>query len=141
MSEEISSRHQAAGAQQKLIEDNLKEGVGGLRDLEMILLIIKAECGIMQPVNSKLFTEITDKHAELREDLQRLSTAFMFLNNLRNTYRLTVGATDMILPKVLSNTARIMGYQNASSLYAEFKKTCNDVTRAISNILKKLKCD
>jgi len=141
MSEEISSRHKAAGAQRTIIEDNIKEGVGGLRDLEMILLIIKAECGIMQPVNSKIFIEIAAKQEELREDLLRLSTGFNFLNNLRNSYRLTVGATDMIMSAMLNTAAHIMRYQNGKQLYDEFNKTRGEVTHAIANILDKLKCD
>ena len=141
MSDEISSRHKAAGNQQIIVEDNLKEGIGGLRDLEMILLIIKAEYRIMQPVNSKLFTEIANKQAELSEDLHRLLTAFNFLNNLRNTYRLTIGATDMIMPEMLNTAGRIMGYQDGKKLYDEFNKTRSDVTHAIGNILNRLKCD
>jgi hypothetical protein len=94
----------------------------------------------MQPVNSKLFTEIAEKRAESREDLHRLLAAFNFLNNLRNTYRLTVGATDMIIPEMLDTAARIMGYQNGKKLYEEFNKTRSDVTHAIVNILNRLKC-
>lgn len=141
MSEEISSRHRAAGNQQIIVEDNIKEGIGGLRDLEMILLIIKAECRIMQPVNSKLFTEIADKQMESREDLLRLLAAFNFLNNLRNAYRLTIGATDMIMPEMLNTAARIMGFQEGKRLYDEFNKTRSEVTHAIGNILNRLKCD
>ncbi len=141
MSEEISSRHRAAGKQQVIVEDNIKEGIGGLRDLEMILLIIKAECRIMQPVNSKLFMEIADKKVELREDLLRLMSAFNFLNNLRNVYRLTVGATDMIMPEMLNAAARIMGYRDDRGLYDEFNKTRSEVTHSIGNILNRLKCD
>jgi hypothetical protein len=137
---EINARHQAIGAQEIIVKDNIKESAGGLRDLEMILLIIKAQCNIVHAVNSKLFAEIAQDHKELRKDLNRLANAFVFLNNLRNSYRLTIGATDMIMPKMLNAASRLMKYQDGQRLYDEFKKTCNDVTRAIGRIIKKLPC-
>jgi len=137
---EITARHQAIGTQEIIVKDNIKESSGGLRDLEMILLIIKAQCNMVHSVNSKLFAEIAQKQKELRKDLYRLSNAFIFLNNLRNSYRLTVGATDMIMPNMLNAASRLMGYQNGQRLYDEFKKTCSDVTRAIEHIIKKLPC-
>ncbi|MGB7055489.1 MAG: hypothetical protein WBE28_09240, partial [bacterium] len=137
---EINARHQAIGAQEIIVKDNIKESSGGLRDLEMILLIIKAQCNMVHPVNSKLFAEIAQNQKELRKDLYRLANTFIFLNNLRNSYRLTVGATDMIMPNMLNAAAHVMGYQNGQRLYDEFKKTCSDVTRAIEHIIKKLPC-
>jgi len=138
---EIKARHQAIGAQELVVKDNIKEGSGGLRDLEMILLMIKAQCNMVNPVNSKLFAEIAGKQKKFRKDLSRLADAFIFLNNLRNSYRLTVGATDMIMADMLEAASQLMGCQNGHRLYNEFKKTCSDVTRAIERIIKKFPCE
>jgi hypothetical protein len=140
MSEEINSRHRMPAAQRIVVEDNLKETAGGLRDLEMILLMIKAQCNMMHPVNSKLFAEIALQHGESSKDISRLSNAFVFLNNIRNIYRITVGATDVLSPEMLHAAARLMGHPKGQDLYRKFKKTCNEVTITIKNIVSKFPC-
>lgn len=140
MAGEINSRHQTTAKQRTIVKDNIKEGSGGLRDLEMILLMIKAQCNMMHPVNSELFNEIAVNYEELSEDISRLSGAFVFLNNIRNSYRITVGATDLLSAKMLHAAAHLMGYPNGQALYREFKKTCSEVTTTIKNIIKKFPC-
>ncbi|UCF69924.1 MAG: hypothetical protein JSW49_06915 [candidate division WOR-3 bacterium] len=137
---EITSRHQTNEAQRAIIEDNIKEGSGGLRDLEMILLILKAQCNMVTPVNSQLFTEIAERQRALRKELYRLASAFIFLNNLRNCYRLTIGATDMIAHDTLGPAARLTGYENGKVLFDAFKNTCGEVQQTIMKIIKKLPC-
>ena len=137
---EINARHQAIEGQELVVKDNIKESSGGLRDLEMILLIFKAQCNMFLPVNSKLFAAIAEGHKELRKDLERLASAFIFLNNLRNCHRLTVGATDIIIPDMLNAAAHVTSCQSGQQLYDEFKKVCKDVTKVIKRVIKKLPC-
>ena len=137
---EINARHRSIGNQETTVTDNVKESPGGLRDLEMILLILKAQCNLIEPVNSRLFAVIARNQRGLQKELLRLADAFIFLNNLRNSHRLTVGATDVIIPDMLGAAARIMEYRDWQRLYDEFKKTCRDVTRTITHIVKKLPC-
>jgi hypothetical protein len=140
MINEIHSRH-TADKERLLPESNIKESSGGLRDIEMMMLIIKAEFNLREPVNSKLFEIVANAHTNLRNDLKDLSEVLSFLKNLRDVYRLTAGATDTIMIEALHNPARIMGYESAEELFKKFaearKKTAHVIENLISKLIKK----
>ncbi|GAH30998.1 unnamed protein product, partial [marine sediment metagenome] len=54
MINEIHSRQEEAQKDTNL-SNNIKEGVGGLRDIEMLILIYKAKYGIREPINARIF--------------------------------------------------------------------------------------
>jgi len=91
---------------------NVKETIGGLRDIEMLLLIYKARYRLKQPVNRKLMETICQIDARHREDLCRLNRHFNFLKQLRDLYRLTVFAGNDLRIEYLEPAARIMGYRD-----------------------------
>ena len=91
---------------------NVKEGVGGLRDIEIMLLIYKARYRLQQPVNRKLMETICEVDAKHKDDLCKLNKHFNFLKQLRDLYRLTVFAGNELKIEYLEPAARIMGYQN-----------------------------
>ena len=137
MMDEIKSRHMAE--KESLAQDsNIKEGIGGLRDVEMMMLIIKAQFNIKEPVNAKLFEAVALIQDSLKEDLQKLANAFTFLKNLRDVYRLTAGATDTIMLEALNSTALIMGYKNSDELYTKFKDVRAEVEKTISKLINRL---
>lgn len=138
MVEEINSRHHATEEKSMKANNDIKEGIGGLRDIEMMMLIIKAKFNLKEPVNSKLFKDVVDIQKDLKNDLLKLANAFSFLKNLRDVYRLTAGASDIIIIEALSFAAQIMGYKSSKKLYNKFKKTNNDVKKTIVNLIKKL---
>ncbi|NOR18077.1 hypothetical protein GQ543_10295 [candidate division WOR-3 bacterium] len=139
MVNEIDSRHNTVEEKSLVADNDIKEGIGGLRDVEMMMLIIKARFGITEPVNLKLFKDVASKQKDLRDDLNKLAKAFCFLKNLRDVYRLTAGATDVILPEALSNAAEIMDYHSSKKLYNEFIKVKNKVRIIMANLIAKLK--
>jgi len=109
MIQEIQSRHanQSNIGQEHV---DLKEGIGGLRDIEMVLLIYKARYRLRQPVNRRLIQTLCEIEPEHREDFEMLRQAFEFLKSVRDLYRLTVSAEDMLRPEFLERPARILGF-------------------------------
>ncbi|KPJ72362.1 hypothetical protein AMJ52_06555 [candidate division TA06 bacterium DG_78] len=137
MINEIHSRH-TADKEHLLPASNIKESSGGLRDIEMMMLIIKAKFNVREPVNSKLFEIVANAQTNLKHDLKNLSEVLHFLKNLRDVYRLTAGATDTIMIEALHSPARIMGYKSAAELYKKFKEKRKEVEEIIKNLIKKL---
>lgn len=134
---EINSRH-TAEKENLLSAFNIKESSGGLRDIEMMMLILKAKFNLREPVNAKLLEIIAAKQTNLKKDLEDLAEALNFLRNLRDVYRLTTGATDIIVPEVLQNPAKIMGYKSAAELYKKFKEYKRKVEKTIKRVINKL---
>jgi hypothetical protein len=108
MKHEIDSRHASRrpGADG---EDNVKDGAGGLRDIIMLLLMYKAAYRLHHPVNANLLMVLARLDAERRRELIFLSGALEFFKNLRNAYRMSVGAEDRLRPEHLHIVAASMG--------------------------------
>ena len=137
MKQEIHARHSTTDFE-LFEENNIKESVGGLRDIEMMLLMIKAKFNIVEPVNSRLFKYIADTQIDLKDELVRLAEACRFLKNLRDVYRLTAGASDTILPEALKTGAEIMKFKSGKGLYNKFKKVRRDVKEIVAHLVAKL---
>lgn len=105
---EMEERHQAF-ANWGHDSLNIKEGMGGLRDIEQLLLIVKAHHGVYQPVSSQLFQDLTDLDTWHREGLLALQEHHTFLRRVRDLYRLTVAAHDDMAREELGPVALIMG--------------------------------
>ncbi len=108
MRDEIESRHRDA-AERGRAPDNVKDGTGGMRDILMLLLMYKAVCRLWEPVNSKLLSALAAIDRQHRGELVFLSGALEFLKNLRNAYRMAVGAEDELRPEYLHIVASAMG--------------------------------
>jgi hypothetical protein len=91
---------------------NIKEGVGCLRDIEIMLLIYKARYRLKQPVNRKLMETICEVDEKHKDDLCKLNRHFNFLTQLRDLYRLTVFAGNDLKIEYLVPSARMMGYHD-----------------------------
>lgn len=137
MKNEIMSRHSMSDQAQRF-DNDIKESAGGLRDIEMMMFIIKAQYHIMEPVNSKLFNHVAHTHPELRDDLYALAYAFGFLNTLRNVYRLTAGASDTIIPDALGIPAHITGFEDGQELYRKFVTVRLETKTTIDNLIKSI---
>ncbi|HEX7320847.1 MAG TPA: hypothetical protein VF399_10890 [bacterium] len=137
MIQEIQARH-VTEKEISTADSDIKEGMGGLRDIEMMMLIFKAYYGIKEPVNTKLFENIAGIQPVLRGDLETLSEAFIFLNGLRDIYRLTAGASDAIVADALGTASRVLGYANNVVLYEKFNETKKHVADTIPRLLQKI---
>jgi hypothetical protein len=111
MDREIAARHEGEleGTDEAV---DIKENHGGLRDIEMVMLMIKAAHRIWTPVSMRLFAEAAKRLPEKGDTLQELASIFMSLSHIRNLYRLTVAADDMI---TLNTLQRVSLVQDLSS--------------------------
>ena len=110
MAQEICARHVSEHGEK---EDgfNIKENYGGLRDIEMVMLIYKAALHIQTPVSMKLFDELSEKIPNRSSHFRKLSEIFSFLKRLRDIYRLTVAAEDTIYLQNLDRVSPIMNFK------------------------------
>ena len=91
---------------------NIKEGPGGLRDIEHVLLMLKTEHESVEPISSNLFRLLAvcdERHARA---ILRLQECHTFLRRVRDLYRLSVAAEDEIAGRELGIVAQIMGQGN-----------------------------
>ena len=102
----------------------------------MMMLIIKAQFRITDPVNSKLFEDVAARQSKLKPDLKELVNVLNFLKSLRDIYRLTTGATDNIVPEALQHPAKILGYPSGAALFKKFKERKAQSKKIIKRLQK-----
>ncbi|MCK4409546.1 MAG: hypothetical protein KAW67_05645, partial [Candidatus Eisenbacteria sp.] len=107
MRKEIESRH-ADMAASGLGSTDVKDGIGGLRDILMLLLMYKTAFKVRHPVNMGLLAIIARRDSAHSPEMALLSAALEFLKNLRNAYRLSVGAEDTLRPEYFGIVASAM---------------------------------
>lgn len=105
---EIESRHRDARAMGRELS-SVKDGVGSLRDIIMLLLMYKAAYRLHRPVNAQLLTVLARLEPTHQRQLRFLSGALEFFKNLRNAYRMSVGAEDRLRREHFHVVARAMG--------------------------------
>ena len=136
MKGEIESRH-CEGT-----ELNVKESRGGLRDIEMVLLIYKASYRLREPISSRLFETLGKIDKDHAREFQELSEAFDFLKNLRDVYRLSSAADDTLYPQSLGRAARVLGFSDSDGqppeekLLAAFRQCTEQVSRIIDKLVE-----
>uniref|UniRef100_A0A7V3VTP8 PII-uridylyltransferase/Glutamine-synthetase adenylyltransferase domain-containing protein n=1 Tax=candidate division WOR-3 bacterium TaxID=2052148 RepID=A0A7V3VTP8_UNCW3 len=137
MLKEIHSRHPT---EKEFInsEIDIKECSGGLRDIEMLLLILKAYFEITEPVNSRLFELLSHKLPQLMDDLTILQNNFYFIKRIRDIYRLTIGASDSILTNNLSIIGSIIGISENNGLYNKLFEVLRETRGVIKRLLNQL---
>jgi hypothetical protein len=107
---------------------DIKEGMGGLRDIEMICLICKAKYGLSVPVNLRFLDRVGKMDIGCREWVPVLKQGSNFLRSLRDVYRLTVAADNVVLLEYLGRPAAVLGFRSEPGMSAEVKlmKTAAD---------------
>lgn len=110
MRKELASRH-ADIAASGLPTTDVKDGIGGLRDVLMLLLMYKTAFKIRHPVNTGLLPIIARRDSAHAPEMVYLSGALEFLKNLRNAYRLSVGAEDTLRPEYFGIVASAMNVE------------------------------
>ncbi len=137
MLNELKSRHSVSS---EFVDSgiDIKECAGGLRDIEMIMLIFKAKLEKTEPVNLQLFGIMGEKLPELKDDFVQLANDSIFLKSIRDVYRLTIGATDLILPEKLESVGSILGNMNRKELHKKFDTVRQGVIKKIHKLLNDL---
>jgi UTP:GlnB (protein PII) uridylyltransferase len=106
---EIRSRHQAVD-QGVISPLDIKETKGGLRDIELLLLILMAKSDLWLPVTQELYAPLAEGFPHRAGDLKQIFKSFRDLKHVRDIYRLTVAAEDVLLPEELDFLAQVLGY-------------------------------
>ena len=107
MRRELESRHADTLASGLELTD-VKDGIGGLRDILMLLLMYKTAFKIRHPVNTGLLPIIARRDSAHAPEMAILNAALEFLKDLRNAYRLSVGAEDTLRPEYFDIVAAAM---------------------------------
>lgn len=143
MINEIFSRHKDENPNETA-EVNIKECKGGLRDIEMILLIFKAHYGLSDPINNQLVKNLLVLKPEWADRLQSLGENFSILRYLRDLNRLTVSADDQLHFEYLGPAAKIMGYTDSiqgsavSKLIKDLKIRLSEVSTTVDFFIENL---
>ncbi len=105
---ERAERHKRQGGQRYVLEPNVKEGKGGLRDLQTLYWIGKYIHGVRQAA------ELVDQGLLRREEYENFAAAEDFLWAVRCHLHLITGrANDQLTFDLQVEVARRMGYQDS----------------------------
>jgi UTP:GlnB (protein PII) uridylyltransferase len=143
MRKELESRHADAVAS-GLGSTDVKDGIGGLRDILMLLLMYKTAFKIRHPVNTGLLPIIARRDSAHAQEMAYLSGALEFLKNLRSAYRLSVGAEDTLRPEYFGIVASAMDldYKDepdaAERLLAEYVECTAKVALVVNTLSAEL---
>ena len=139
--EEIYSRHSHVGS--VISELDLKECKGGLRDIELILLVFKAHFNLREPVSDQLMKKLVKLDPEHARDFRALWKKMLFLRRLRDLNRLTVSTQDIIEPERLRYAAEILGLgkKGGSNPEERIIRKFKSATRKVVGIIDRLTKD
>jgi hypothetical protein len=140
MKEEMESRH--VGGDADHIHD-VKECPGGLRDIEMLLLLYKAKHKTRDPLSRKFLHLLSEIEPENAKNFRYLEDHLNFIKKLRDLYRLKVAAHNIISRQTLLPVAESMGYGDDADapdmLYKEFIGRTRQAARVIKKLSDEIK--
>ena len=142
MKAEMASRQQAVG--EIFLPNNVKECVGGLRDIVMTMLICKARFGIRDPLTSHILEGIGRIYPQAGLELRSLFNSMCFLKNLRDVYRLTVCLDDNLDFEHADVVGEVLGFEGDApgergrQVKEAFERTTAKVAAEIESILAKV---
>lgn len=141
MIREVQNRQRSA--EQCIHKCNIKETLGGLRDIEAIALIIKAYTKSNEPITQNFFMIHKDKFPEIAKHFETLYECAYFLRSIRNLYRITEAAEDELnleyigrLSNMIANTT--LKEKVSSNLYEDIRHHLKRSAIAIEAIINYL---
>lgn len=144
--EEIRSRHAWRDANGGWENDkDIKECRGGLRDLELLMLIWKVHDRARDSIGDSFWERLAERHPEQRDAFTTLREASDFLNRLRDVYRLTIAPVNRLHEGELDRAAQVMGYSSrpgrsgAGRLWDEFLAHRGRVAEHVDRMLEHFK--
>ncbi len=143
MKAEMASRQQAVG--DVISRNNIKECIGGLRDVIMATLICKARFAIRDPLTANILEAIGRAYPEAGLELRSIYNSVCFLKNLRDLYRLTVCVDDNLDFEHANVVGEILGFEgdgegaHARHLRDAFERTTAKVAGEVKSLLAKIK--
>jgi hypothetical protein len=135
MKKEMASRHGTGDSEHG---NDVKECPGGLRDIEMLLLLYKTKHRARDPLSRKFLHVLSEIEPEHADDFKLLEDHLNFIKKLRDLYRLKVTAHNVISQGTLPPVAASMGYGNdpeaAERLYGDFLKRTQQAAAIINRL-------
>lgn len=114
MATELADRRAVfAGSPQTI---DVKEGVGGLRDIEHIILMLKAAYKVPEPMSHNCFWMLSVIAEDFASEIATLQQCHELLRRVRDLYRLGVAAQDELQEEDLELVAVIMGVKTVSGV-------------------------
>ncbi len=105
----------ACCAEDERLRLDLKEGPGGLRCQEMILLALLAAGKLRKKITPALPAALAERWPEIERPLKDLSESMVFFRQLRDLYWVTVAATNLLDPAYLSRPSRFLGIRGGGT--------------------------
>ncbi|GEM_PF-196188 len=142
MIKEIRSRHGEESPGAPCLD--VKECAGGLRDIEMMLLVLKARYGVRMHLGEKFVDLMVDIAKDHASEVRLLRDGLYFLKSLRDIHRLTVGNDDFIQEGSFVAGARAMGRKKSDGTYdsesvaEKFIEWTQVVSRTIRELISSL---
>ncbi|UCD64072.1 MAG: hypothetical protein JSW34_01175 [Candidatus Zixiibacteriota bacterium] len=140
MKAEMSARH---AAEDDEVRSNIKECRGGLRDIEMLLLMYETKFQVREPLSRKFLRRLMELEPENAEKFQQIEDHLNFAKNLRDVYRLKVAAHYVIGREYLPSVAESMGYgedeKAGDSLYEDFLSQTDRAGGVIGELASKIR--
>ena len=140
MIEEMRSRHTETGGEHC---NDIKECCGGLRDIEMLLLMYKAKHRVRDPLSRKFLHRLAELEPRYAEEFRYIEKHLNFIKNLRDIYRLKVAAHNVINREYLPSVAASMGYGDddkaGESLYNHFLTNTEKAWKIINQLVENIK--
>lgn len=142
MREEMLARQRAVG--EVFLPTNIKECVGGLRDIVMAILICKARFGIRDPLTQNILEAIGRVYPPAGLELRSIYNSMCFLKNLRDIYRLTVCVDDNLEFEHAGIVGEVLGFEGdaegerAHRVKEAFERTTAKVAAEVDALLAKV---
>ncbi len=140
MINEIKSRH---AVNDENHQADIKECRGGLRDIEMLLLIYKTKHKVRNPLSRRFLHWLIKTEISQADRFHYIEQHLSFIKNMRDLYRLKVAAHNVINPEYLPTVAVSMGYgqspEASERLYQEFIARAEKASAIINKLVDVVK--
>jgi len=136
--QEMHSRHEENDRTHK---NNIKECRGGLRDIEMLLLMYKAKYEARTPLSRKFLRQVIEQEPHHASQLREVDDHLNFIKKIRDLYRLKVAAQNIIEIEYLSPVAETMGYGDDGDAGMRLYEDCRKRSDNAGDIIEALSVD
>jgi len=136
MKREMKSRHAEEDNDQR---NDIKECRGGLRDIEMLLLMYEVKYKVRDPLSRKFLKRLVEIEPVNADKFVYVENHLNFIKNLRDLYRLKVAAHNVIDQEYLPPVAASMGYGDSAEatekLYNDFLTRTKQAAKVIEKLV------